>query len=247
MASIISPDSFILDGVSSASVGLYVDTPPVPPLAKQKYTTWQNAADSDGCTPDDVFNNITLTFSCYYFFAEDFDLSALYSFLQDKKILQYSRMPDRFFKIRQLSGITPAQQYDGKRIKLSISFICDPFKYHIVNEWITPENNVVTNPGTRYSRPIYKITHSGACAISVNNQVLQIAQKVTTVNSDGTTTDEYSASPIYVDAEKMVAYDGNNTNQTKFTTGPFPYLSPGENLVTVSGCTVEIQGNWRDY
>lgn len=244
---VISPDYFMLDGVSSATVGLYVDTPPVPQMAKQRYTVWQTGRDTDDTAGDDVFENITLTFNCYLFDAESFNLSEVYMFLQNKKALQFSRYPGRAFIIQQVGNVSPAQKWNGGRIKLSISFVCLPFKYHIVNEWITPENNVITNPGTRYSRPIYKITHSGACAIAVNNQVLQIAQKVTTVNADGTTTDEYSASPIYIDAEKMVAYDEYNTNQTKFTTGPFPYLSPGDNLVQVSGCTVQIQGNWRDY
>lgn len=238
MASIISPDYFTLDGVSSASAGIYVDTPPVPPMAKQRYTTWQTALDSDGCTPDDVFDNITLTFSCYCFFTENFDMSALYSFLQGKRTLQYTRMPGRFFKIRQLGGITPAQQYDGKRIKMSISFICDPFKYHTANSAVTPENSGVTNPGTRFSRPIYNIVKSSAGAeakVTVNGQVLKLL----------------SGSPqnVTVDAERMIAYNtDNNQNCTRYTYGLFPFLAPNcINPVLTENCSVSIIGNWRDF
>ena len=63
MADITSRDYFLLDGVSSATVGLYVDTPPIPPLAKLRYTTWQTGIDMDNASPDDVFENITLSFS----------------------------------------------------------------------------------------------------------------------------------------------------------------------------------------
>lgn len=74
---------------------------------------------------------------------------------------------------------------------------------------------------------------------------------ITIVNGDGTTSTESSGNPIYIDTERMIAYavtqSGAKVNQTKFTTGAFPFLQTGANLVTTQGCTVEIQGNWRDY
>ena len=212
--------------------------PPVPPLARQRYTSWQNAIDGDGSTPDDTFDNITLNFDCYYFFAESFDLAPLYKFLQNRKTLQLTRMPDRFLKIRQLSGVTPVQQYDGSRIKMQISFVCDPFKYHTQNPEITPTENVIYNPGTRFSRPVYKIhkdAASGEATLTVNGQQLRIL----------------SGSPqnVTVDAERMIAYGTDSgTNCTRFTEGLFPFLAPGvENPVIASGCSVSIRGNWRDF
>lgn len=238
MAVITSNDYFTLDGVSSATVGLYVDTPPVPPMAKQRYTTWQTALDADGSTPDDVFDNIQIGFNCYYFFRESFDLSPLYAFLQGKTALQFSRMPDRFFVVKQLAGITPVQQYDGNRIKMTIVFVCDPFKYHTANSAVTPTNNAVYNPGTRFSRPVYNITKTAANAaatLTVNGQTLQILSE--------------SPQKVTVDAARMIAYNTDtHANCTRFTSGLFPFLAPLViNPVTVQNCAVSIVGNWRDF
>lgn len=251
MAIITSQDCFLLDGVSSATVGLYVDVPPVPPLARQRYTTWKNGIDGDGSTPDDTFDNITLNLDCYYFFTQDFSLAPLYAFLQGKQTLQLSRMPDRFFKIRQLGGVTPVQQYDGNRIKMQVSFVCDPFKYYTQNPEITPQDNIIVNPGTRYSRPLYHITqhetpgygYDEEATITVNGQALKIYFP-----------DSYSHPiELIVDSERMIAYSINNSqfpdgeNWTRYTYGFYPFLSPGNNAITATGCSVKVTGNWRDY
>lgn len=233
---VTSPDYFELDDISSATVGLYVDTPPIPPFAQQRYTTWETGMDSPSSSPDDTWENISLTFSCYVFLKnDDFDLSAIYNFVNGKRWLQYTRFANRKFKIRQIGGIAPSQRFDGNRIKMSITFVCEPFKYHTSNNTVSPDiDNIVTNPGTRFSRPVYTITHSGECKITVNNaDELKIAAA--------------AASPIYIDAERMIAYDSQGANQTKYTTGFFPFLMPGANLVQATNCTVSLVGNWRDY
>lgn len=233
MADITSRDYFVLDGVSSATVGLYVDTPPIPPLAKQRYITWKTGVDMDSTSPDDVFEDINISFSCYLFFRENFDLSAIYAFLQGKSTLQFSRFPDRFFKIRQIGGVTPQQQYMGSKIKFTVQFVCAPFKYHTGNPEIVVDGSTIENPGTRYSRPIYKLTHSGGCSLTVNGETLAIAAG--------------AASPIYIDSQRMFAYNGNGENQTKYTTGNFPFLQPGLNTISTTGTALSVTGNWRDY
>ena len=42
-----SPDYFKLDGVSSEKYGLYVDTPPMPPLAQRNSTSINYIANHD--------------------------------------------------------------------------------------------------------------------------------------------------------------------------------------------------------
>ncbi|MBP0975568.1 MAG: hypothetical protein J6S92_01950 [Oscillospiraceae bacterium] len=242
-SNITSADYFIVNGVSSASVGLYVDTPPVPPMAKQRVTTWSTGADADGHSPDDVYENIKITVNAYSFFPDTFDFSAVYAFLADARTLMFSRFPNRFLKVVQVDAVQPQPKWDGKRITLKISFTCEPFKYHTNN----PETDVSTeryilNPGTRYSRPVYKITFTKSandCILSVNGQVCTISRS--------------ADSPIWIDTAHMIAYNSDRENMTQHTSGLFPFLSPGDNLLSayenntyiVQGLTVV--GNWRDY
>ena len=233
MADLISGDFITVNGVSSETVGLWVDTPPVPPMARQRVTSWSTGIDMDESAPDDVWENITLNFSAYVFFrGTNFSLAPVYAFLADARTLAFSRFSGRYFKVRQVGQIAPAAQYDGERIKIQLQFVCAPFKYHISNDPVTP-SGTIENPGTRYSRPVYAITHSGACKLTVNGEQLQIAAG--------------AASPIYIDAQRMIAHDANGVNQTMHTTGKFPFLQPGINTISTTGTGLSVTGNWRDF
>lgn len=243
-SNITSADYFYVNNVSSASVGLYVDTPPVPPMAKQRVTTWSTGVDADGHSPDDVYENIKITVSAYSFFPETFDFSAVYAFLADARTLMFSRFPNRLLKVVQVDAVQPQPKWDGKRITLKISFTCEPFKYHAINpETPTPQHSI-DNPGTRYSRPIYKLTLAkcdNGYTLSVNGQVCTI--------SGG------APSPFWIDTTRMIAYDENGVNQTQLTNGIYPFLSPGTNLLSCYSFTnnvmtvhpVSVIGNWRDF
>lgn len=234
MADLISADYFIVNGVSSATVELFVDTPPVPPMAAQRYTEWATGVDMDNSSPDDVYENIQITLSCYMFFKSvNFSLAEVYAFLAHAKTLQLSRFTDRYLKVRQVQSVLPSSQYDGNKIKLQIGFVCAPFKYHVDNDEIIVDQDTIRNPGTRYSRPVYKITHNGACTLTVNGQELQIASG--------------ASSPIFIDAERMFAYNSDGENQTKHTTGNYPFLQPGQNAIATTGTGLTVIGNWRDY
>lgn len=243
MGVITSTDYFIVNGVSSAAVGLYVDTPPVPPMAKQRVTTWNTGTDADGHSPDNVYDNIKLTVNAYSFFPESFDLSAVYAFLADARTLMFSRFPNRFLKVVQVDAVNPVQKWDGIRITLKITFICEPFKYHTNN----PETDVtaeryIQNPGTRFSRPVYKITFTKSLEdvlLSVNGQVCRIGRG--------------ADSPLWIDATRMIAYNSDMENMTQYTNGLFPFLAPGDNLLSAYQDTtfiaqgLTVVGNWRDY
>ena len=231
-------DDFYINGVSARTVGLVVDNLQPPPMAQQRHTIWSTGIDADSYQDDDVFDDMEYIIPARVLCKpSDFDNSDLYAFLQAAKTLQLSKLAGKYFKVRAVAGITPSATMRGNEITYSIRLILAPFKYHLDNAEVSPTNGIVTNPGTRYSRPVYKITHSGACTLTVNGQVLKL-------EAVGITP---PPSPFYVDAERMIAYDSNGMNQTKHTTGAFPFLQPGTNTVSTTGSAVTIVGNWRDY
>ena len=230
-------DDFLLDGVSALSFGLAVEMPqPVPP-ANQRYTTW-TTGDTDFSEPDDSFDDVRYTLTARRIKSPDeFRNSDLYAALASAKTLQLTRNAGRYYRISRLMDVQPTAAYHGNEIAYKITFMLSPFAYHLQNDAVTPEDNVVYNPGTRYSRPIYHITKTSANAeatLNVNGQILQFL----------------SGSPqkVTADAERMIAFDTDSqTNCTRFTYGFFPFLAPQDNAVSTHNCSVSIIGNWRDY
>ena len=231
-------DEFYLDGTPALSVGLAVEIPPVPPMAQQQYTTWQNGGDTPISVPDNEFEAIKYTITARVIKKpDDFDNTGIYEFLQNKKILQISRLPDKHFKILRILGVTPKQNYRANEITYQITFMLEPWKYHDENpEIIVPAGGIIVNPGTRYSKPIFRATLSENSTLTCNGVALAINQ----------------TGAITVDSERMIIYktvNGVNTAITQKTVGMLPMLSPGQNLIQwTSGISnLSCIGNWRDY
>lgn len=237
-----SRDHVFLDGISLLSFGLVAEMPqPVPP-AKQRYTTWQSG-DTDQTMPDDSFEDVEYSLTLRKFRSpEDFRNAEFYALAANARTLIISRHSSRYYRIKRLIGITPAANVKGNELVYTVTFALSPFAYHSSNPEtdVNPHSAVLINPGTRYSRPVYKITHphNGNVILSVNGQVCTINYQ--------------ASSPIYIDTERMIAHDGSGVNQTKYTSGIYPFLSSGNNLVSAvnSGgyeVTLAVTGNWRDY
>lgn len=230
---------FWLDGVSGSSLGLAVEIPPVPPMALQQYTVYRFGGDALGYAPDNEFDAITITINARVIRnPENYDNSALYAFLQGKRLLKISRLPDHHFRVRRVLGITPKQKAYGNDITYQMQFVCDPWKYLDENpETVLPVGGVIKNPGTRYSKPVIRCTISSSPAtISTNGETL-------TINTTG---------QITIDSDRMLVYktvSNVNTAITQYTTGNLPMLSPGQNIMQVSNniTGVTIVGNWRCY
>ena len=95
-------DYFKINGVSCVDKGIWCDTPPVPPLAKQRYTTFQTSADEDRTTPDESFEDITYKLTFFTFDNEDYDNREIYEYISAAKRLEISRLSGLYFKVRQV-------------------------------------------------------------------------------------------------------------------------------------------------
>ena len=233
---VTSVDSFTLDDISCSEIGLWCDTPPIQVLGEMNGTNYQVGSDTDMYVSDDSYKDITFRFTAYAFFKTDFDMHTVYDFLRGKSELRMSRNDGYFWKIRSIS-CNPTQTQDGQKIKFQISIKCAPWRY-VDNETpvnVTQSGTNVACGGTRFCKPLYKLTlsaYTGTGAFTVNGQ------QVTIVIAESMGTDT-----LYIDSEKQIAYDGSQNPQmrTPLTSGIFPWMSVGNNAVTFGGIISSIQ------
>lgn len=235
---ILSKDWFKINGVSSDTVGIYVDTPSVPPMAQQRYMQYTTGTDEDGTTPDDTYEDIEYVLTFYTFNRTDFDNSDIYAFLANAKTLEISRLNGFYFKVRQVYVDTPENVMKGEKIRYTITFILAPFKYFTSEEEITLKNgSIVTNYGTRYCKPTFYITTSdnGDVTIIVNGATFQLLNLV-------------KGQTVTVDTSRYIAYVGNEILYNR-TVGQFPFLASGDNYISWSGSvsSLKVLKNERNY
>lgn len=229
-------EKFSLDGVSSDTLGLFVDFLPPVPLADQRYTDFNTGADEQGTTPDDVFNNIQYQIRFYTFLPDDYNDTAIKAFCYGKSVLTLSRFPDYYFKIKKTSLQAADGSGYGKRIDYILALTLAPFRYTVDNEQITlASGDSIVNEHTRYSKPEFEITGTGDITLTVNGSEF-------TVN--GLETNQ----TIIIDSARHITYSGD-TLLTGKTEGKYPLLDVGSNTVSWTGSisSVKYRGNWRDY
>jgi len=223
MGALISQDYILINGNSSHDVGLWIDTPPVPPMAKQRYTQYQTGADTDSVISDDSFENIIVKITAYQFFTPDFDNRKIYHFLKDAKTLQTSRFSDFYYKVLKVFVQNPESSHNGSRIKYQIEFECEPFKYSISNIMQEISPGIILNSGNRYCRPLWVVVpdaehigDEGRCELKVNGETFTIFNGLKV--------------PCCIDCQKIAVYTETEII-TQRTSGKFPFLASGENSV----------------
>lgn len=215
-----SDDYIILDGVSSNTIGLYCDTPAVPPMSRQRYTVYQTGAEQDGTTPDSSFENIEYPVNLYTFKRESFDNADVYQYLFNKRKLQFSRHSGYEYRIQQIEVSPPSFIADGARIQYTVTFTLSPFRYLTANNAVTVESgDIVENVGTYFSRPVITVTGSGTIAITVNGRTFTIT------DVSGT---------VVIDSEKHICYSGDTIIYNK-DSGNYPLLAVGNNIISYTG------------
>lgn len=229
-------EKFSLDGVSSDTLGLFVDYLAPVPLAEQRYTDFNTGADEQGTTPDDVFNNIQYQIRFYTFLPDDYNDTAIKAFCYGKSVLTLSRFPDYYFKIKKTSLQASDGSGYGKRIDYILTLTLAPFRYTIDNEQIAlASGDSIVNEHTRYSKPEFEITGTGDITLTVNGAEFTVK---------GLETNQ----TIIIDSSRHVTYSGDTLLIGK-TEGKYPLLDVGSNTVSWTGSisSIKYKGNWRDY
>ena len=220
--------------ISSETLGIYVDLPSVPPFSQQRVSVANVGLDCDISVRDDVWEDISISIPALSFYSkDDFDFSPVYAFIANAELLEISRFPDYYFKVRSVNAVAPSAQYGGDKIRFTFRFTCKPFKYLKDNDYIEFNGETITNPGTRFCRPIYHITGTTGTVLTVNGSAFTIA------DTDGTN--------FYIDCERLLAYFADGTNILPKTSGQFPFLQPGINNVDLSDGEMTVKLNARCY
>ena len=229
------PDYFKINGVSSATLNVWCDTPPVPPMAQRRYETYDSGFDEDSTVPDDSYADINYTLTFYTFDTTDYNNTDIYNFFVNAKTLQISRLLGYFYKIRKVVSVEPAGSHNGKKIKYVARLVLAPFKYNTDNPMTSiAASTTVNNNGNRFSKPLFRMTGS-AIALTCNGQSLNI-----TLSENKT---------IIIDSERLVVYEeSSGTIILNAISGLYPMLNVGTNSIEITGAwNISVQKNERWY
>ena len=233
MSAITGRDYIIINDVSSETVGLYIDTPPMPPLQARDFQTITIPNRPEALTMSNITRpDIQIDINAYLFDDEQSaDPSEIYAFLDQATTLSTSKNADFYYKVRRLLSVIPAYQGHGKQL-LTISFICSPYRYSTDNEAteITQFPAVANNSGNVFSQPIYKLYGSGELTLTVNEDT---DHTLVIPNVDGYVT---------VDAEKILCHKDGTIMRCS---GKIPFLNIGDNVIQTNATKIELTKNER--
>lgn len=205
-------DYFELDGISSETVGLWVDTPVMPAMSEQRYVEYsvEAKAESDSYA-EEYRKNIPVEITAYTF-ERDFDPRYVYAWINGKKTVRESLRSDVYYRIKKILGIIPNYQGNGKT-QLKIGFECSPYKYVYDNPEIVLINGQMLDCiGSKYAQPIIKLKISGDGVLTVNGQPFRIY-------------DMPEDTQLTIDSEKFLVTDQNGNILLKQTEGDLPFLA----------------------
>ena len=181
---LVTPDKMIINGVSSDTVGLAVNTPPMPPMAEQIV----DEAFAFGRAESTVYQtgqykNIEIAVKCFVF---DYGYlpDQIYKFIYDAKTLAFSSDDRYYYKVKKVLGISPAYQKLGKNV-LTVRFQCSPFKYSALNPQYTysiPDGQTscsvqIMNAGSIYCEPLIWLSArdgDASAQITVNGETATV-------------------------------------------------------------------------
>lgn len=127
--------------------------------------------------------------------------------------------------------ITDTERTSRRLGNFTAEFTCYPYTFISSGQREYEIRDVGYNP-YMISHPIYIITGSGACTLTVNGKSMK-----GTINQG-----------ITIDTDRMIAYNSQIVNQSNLLSGNYEdlYLLEGDNTISVSsGFSVKIIPNWR--
>lgn len=138
--------------------------------------------------------------------------------------------PDYFYKVYYCK-ITNVERTSRRLGNFTAEFTCHPYTFLQDGKQEYDYQEVLENP-YMMSKPTYVIRGSGSCTLTVNGETMKA-----TVNQN-----------IWIDTERMIAYNAEKTNQSSLLSGNYAglRLKEGENTITITpGFDLKVIPNWR--
>lgn len=214
-------------------IRLYVVKRPNIPAPQKNYTE-HNIPGRDGLCYEDEETVDDIKIDVEFNFMENpdkwfkaFDNAKEWLFAGTGK-LKFSDDAEHFYHVKKVE-IGTAERTCYEIGKFTASFFCSG--YHYFKSGDVEYSKLPHNPGIK-SHPVYKITGTGDCALTVNGK------KMTAKVVDNLT----------IDSDLMIAYGSGKKIENAAVSGWYEdlYLLPGENKVSITnGFDLTIIPRWR--
>lgn len=178
-------------------------------------------------------------------------IRAAFAWLKGQGKLIYSSEPDKYYSV--ISNDVIDTSYISEELRgFTVKLICAPFAYAVTNTSVTftdlittnavTETTVtLTNNGSIYSEPLYKIKFNGKLTVRIGGTAMTVTSpgKYTTRQFLQEDLWVYLAEQmeIYIDAHARIAYKYENGVKKILcdrTSGQYPLLDTGDNTIHIS-------------
>ena len=230
---------FIWNGTDCRSKGIIMRGPAPIIRAEERVKHVEipgRAGDLTETEGENIFNSYIQTVSISV--RGGYNVREVFRWLRGSGYVTFSSEPDRMQAARIIGAVTLNKHshnldfWNGE-----VQFYCQPLKQKLQEEKVTisSSGSSVRNEGDVEAKPLWKMTASGS------TMVITAGGKTLTLT-------DYSAGLVaLVDSESMMVLKGDRSaDWTKWSSGDFPVLQPGNNTVTGSGwSSLEIEKRER--
>lgn len=198
-----------------------------------------------------AFLNRMVTYPCWiaHTFQTDFDKfrNWLMKHTDDYYRLSDTYHPEHFFMARVIGAIEPFVSVMGRVGQFDVVFDCKPQWFRVDGEqYRNVSSGTFVNPTEFPARPILRILGKGT--VTINGQKIVVTSDLPYVDK------ETGVPAVRIDCDDMDAFaltDSANDikeNCNKYVEMPLDYieLKPGENAISLSGCTLQMKPRWYD-
>lgn len=210
------------NGIKDSDLNIISKTSPIHPINKRYTETTIDGKDGslyiDDCF-DDINIEVVLKCNCKKRGHNIDDILYWLDNVEDNRLL-VNKMQNDCYHVKKV--IIDNIEYSSTNvIEITVTFICDPYKYDLDNTVVNVTNNSVINyTGLIPADTLFEITASGDITLNINGEEIRI------INCDGT---------IVIDSKLMQVRNSDGTSKDWDTLGNFNKLKRGSNVISYTG------------